>query len=208
MSSSPLSAIINALTQVAAANYVGLAVTAMVVYEYLITLDREVAAVWKRKFAATSMLLLSVRWVMLLIQIIDWLPSTPGRCKPLGILEQVLIVIAYVQTALFSALRACAIWERNLTIFLVVICLGLVPAATNIFAITRGSYQYVGAPFYTCESAVSLSPKLDQIYVPGPQLSDSDGLAGTRIDMGEDIPDYQASMAARDTCVVLGLSSS
>lgn len=50
----------------------------MVVYEYLITLDREVAAVWKRKFTATSMLLLSVRWVMLLIQIIDWLPPLPG----------------------------------------------------------------------------------------------------------------------------------
>lgn len=36
-------------------------ILALVVYEYLITLDSEVATVWKRRLTASSVLLLSVR---------------------------------------------------------------------------------------------------------------------------------------------------
>ena len=49
--------------------------TALVVYEYFITLDQEVATVWKRKFNATSCLLVTTRWVMLLNQIFTWTPG-------------------------------------------------------------------------------------------------------------------------------------
>lgn len=51
---------------------------ALVAYEYLITLDQEVATVWRRKWTATSVLIVSVRWVMVLLQISHWLSVLPN----------------------------------------------------------------------------------------------------------------------------------
>ena len=52
-------------------------VPALVVYEYILTIDREFAVVWKRKFNATSALLISVRWMMVLVQVSGWMGVTP-----------------------------------------------------------------------------------------------------------------------------------
>lgn len=49
---------------------------ALPIYEYLVTLDREHVAVWKRKVNATSLLLLSVRWGMVALAIISAPPAT------------------------------------------------------------------------------------------------------------------------------------
>ncbi|EKM56265.1 uncharacterized protein PHACADRAFT_253302 [Phanerochaete carnosa HHB-10118-sp] len=43
------------------------------VYEFAVTLDQEIAVVWKRKFTATSLLLLSIRWLMVLAPILGCL---------------------------------------------------------------------------------------------------------------------------------------
>lgn len=52
--------------------------TALVVYEYIITLNQEIVAVWKRRWNATSGLLISIRWVMVLSQILSWLTVWPN----------------------------------------------------------------------------------------------------------------------------------
>jgi hypothetical protein len=51
----------------------------LVVYEYVITFDQEVSTIWKRRFIATSILLLSTRWVLVLYQIVPFMPS-PKVC--------------------------------------------------------------------------------------------------------------------------------
>lgn len=51
---------------------------ALVVYEYIITFDQEVVAVWKRRWNATSGLLISIRWVMVFSQILSWLTVWPN----------------------------------------------------------------------------------------------------------------------------------
>lgn len=57
-----------------APNYAGL-----VVYEYFVTFDQEVTQVWMRKPTATSFLLLSTRWIMLVFEIVSALhPSHAG----------------------------------------------------------------------------------------------------------------------------------
>ena len=48
---------------------------AVVIYEYLITIDREVEAVWWRPWTASSLLLLSTRWVMVLSSMLQ--PISP-----------------------------------------------------------------------------------------------------------------------------------
>lgn len=49
---------------------------ALVVYEYIITLDQEAASVWKRNWTASSVLLLSIRWVMILNQVTSYVPAS------------------------------------------------------------------------------------------------------------------------------------
>lgn len=56
-------------------------IAGMVAYEYVITFDQEVAQVWMRRPTATSLLLLSTRWVMAGNQAILVLPALPSKCK-------------------------------------------------------------------------------------------------------------------------------
>ena len=51
---------------------------ALVVYEYLITIDQELAVVWKRQWTPASALLISLRWVMILSQVFHWLNVYPN----------------------------------------------------------------------------------------------------------------------------------
>lgn len=50
-------------------------ISALVVYEYFITIDQEVNIVWKRSMNISSLLLLGVRWVMIAYVIIVSPPS-------------------------------------------------------------------------------------------------------------------------------------
>ena len=51
---------------------------AIVVYEYIITFYDEIKTVWKRRWTATSFLLLSIRWIMVAnVLIIIFVPSVP-----------------------------------------------------------------------------------------------------------------------------------
>ena len=54
----------------------------LTIYEYVVTFDLEVAHVWTRKPSATSLLLLSIRWIMVLSQVPNLTPSEPSGCKP------------------------------------------------------------------------------------------------------------------------------
>ena len=50
--------------------------SALTAHEYVMTLDQEVAAVWRRKWTASSLLLLSVRWVMVFVQVALCIPAS------------------------------------------------------------------------------------------------------------------------------------
>lgn len=46
-------------------------------YEYLITLGDEVAVIWQRPWTATSVLLVSTRWVVVLTNVTGLVPAGP-----------------------------------------------------------------------------------------------------------------------------------
>ncbi|EKM48076.1 uncharacterized protein PHACADRAFT_77010, partial [Phanerochaete carnosa HHB-10118-sp] len=106
-----------------------------IIYEFLITIGDEIEIVWRKPITASSVLLGSVRWCLLLTAILNLAPSTPNNlensCTPLQILTWVLNLIGFVQIALFSALRVFAIWDRSYVWSLVVFVLSIVPFATN-----------------------------------------------------------------------------
>lgn len=56
--------------------------TALVFYDYLITLDQEVRTVWKQKFSAVSLLILFTRWTLLWQAAVNLIPegSVASHC--------------------------------------------------------------------------------------------------------------------------------
>ncbi|GJE94523.1 hypothetical protein PsYK624_106930 [Phanerochaete sordida] len=72
-----MASLADALHQFVTAGYTSAALSALVGYEYLITISQEVDSVWRRQFSLTSVLLISTRWVMLVNQIFQWLPASP-----------------------------------------------------------------------------------------------------------------------------------
>ncbi|EKM56356.1 uncharacterized protein PHACADRAFT_91681, partial [Phanerochaete carnosa HHB-10118-sp] len=99
----------------------------LVVYEYTITLGQEVAVVWKRRFTATSMLLLGIRWFMLLGSILDATPPTYIWCE-----SKFSPIVCHV---VFSALRVYALWQGSPMKYVCLaapLILGVVPVGTNI----------------------------------------------------------------------------
>ncbi|GJE90609.1 hypothetical protein PsYK624_067530 [Phanerochaete sordida] len=60
----------------------GAAVSALTLYEYAITFDQEVQAVWRRRWTISSLLLLSIRAVMVIsaiFQLVSLLPRKAVR---------------------------------------------------------------------------------------------------------------------------------
>ena len=57
-------------------------VAALVVYEYITTIDQEIFCIWTRPFTPTSLLLLSTRWVMLVNGFLPWILSESKQCEP------------------------------------------------------------------------------------------------------------------------------
>ena len=55
---------------------------ALTLYEYAITFDQEVQAVWRRTCTVSSLLLLSIRWVMVLSAIMSLVSLLPRVSAP------------------------------------------------------------------------------------------------------------------------------
>ena len=51
-------------------------------YEYIITLEDEYNAVWRKKKSATSVLLLSIRWIMVVAGMLSFVQSTAQVSNP------------------------------------------------------------------------------------------------------------------------------
>lgn len=142
--------------------------TGLVAYEYIVTFDQEVNSVWARPPSATSVLLVTTRWVMVLNQIINWVPfsqSSTGSCRVIDAVSFSVFFAAMIQMALFSGLRVYALWRdsRLAWVFLAfVFASSSVPIGTNIFQLSRTSAVYEGSPFYDCIFPVDISDRLNR----------------------------------------------
>ncbi|EKM56463.1 uncharacterized protein PHACADRAFT_207695 [Phanerochaete carnosa HHB-10118-sp] len=176
--------LIEAVKQIQAQSYADVAMTAIVVFEYLVTFDQELTCVWQRKFSATSVLLLTTRWVMIINQAIVWMPSTPKtKCSPLSISEKNRSpnspadahFIPSKRIALFAAFRVYALWydwKYKHFLLAVVLTLGFVPVATNIFGWANIVLTYQGPLLDGCAAYINTSDELNMMCVTnGPILA-------------------------------------
>ncbi|EKM57682.1 uncharacterized protein PHACADRAFT_251462, partial [Phanerochaete carnosa HHB-10118-sp] len=139
--------------------------SALVVYEFLITISNEIDIVWKRPVTVSAVLFGSIRWCMLLTATFELAPIIPNNCAPLYILIRVFLLIGYTQTALFSALRVFAISNRSHIWSLVVFALSMVPFMTNLVDAAMTKYTAVTDPIFgtTCDTNFPFSPQADNI---------------------------------------------
>ncbi|KAI0351841.1 hypothetical protein OH77DRAFT_1410310, partial [Trametes cingulata] len=110
---------------------------AFLTYEWLITLDREVALFWRRKLNGASVLFLTNRYLPLLVQVLNissdvrmsdrGLSSCDGFVKAL----QTIQLFQYFPWAAFSALRTFALSRGNWAIAAIVLLLSMVPIGVN-----------------------------------------------------------------------------
>ena len=89
------------------------AIVALVVYEYAITLAQEIDTVWRRSLTATSLVVLTTRWVMVASPLTSFV--TPQRyvsalltrlcanpansCQAINMTGQLLFIISLTQAA-------------------------------------------------------------------------------------------------------------
>ncbi|KAH9926357.1 hypothetical protein B0H21DRAFT_764173 [Amylocystis lapponica] len=120
-------------------SYCALAAAALFTYDYVITLGQELKLVWGRKATGANILFMLNRYLTLAHV---WLSAAPlwgcasGPCDSCYAIIEVGIVLGSLINgfwAVFSALRVYAIHSRKWKLPLLVLLLGLVPAATNLY---------------------------------------------------------------------------
>ncbi|KAI0372708.1 hypothetical protein BV20DRAFT_939448 [Pilatotrama ljubarskyi] len=126
---------------------------ALLAYDYLLTLRREVRFVWSRKFSPATVLFLLNRYAILLLYLVDVITLFPiipevraHTCSGVGRFITVLEVIPYIIWATFSGLRVYALSSRTLSIGAIVFLLSLVPAGVNAYFFSTFTFVDLDPP--------------------------------------------------------------
>ncbi|RPD65617.1 hypothetical protein L226DRAFT_567174 [Lentinus tigrinus ALCF2SS1-7] len=156
-----------------------IAASTFLIYEYLITLDREVGLFWKGKItrAGGSALFLSNRYLPLVTQLLYLVEYTapivsakPSRglvitlryCAIFVKVSGVVVILQYFPWALFSALRTYAL-SKNKAVSLLVLLLSLVTPSINL---ARYGFGVSGI-------VADLSPVIPETCLPTDDLTSS-----------------------------------
>lgn len=141
--------------------------TAMLIWEYLITVDQEISLVWRKKHKVSmpSILLVTIRICMLSTAVGFGIAYLPGlsctELKLVNLFTLVVYVVAIIQTAVFSALRVSALYGRNIWLFLIVLVFGLVPVSTNMYSMAK--MTTITPEGHQCYATLDIPPYQERI---------------------------------------------
>lgn len=150
-------------------NYGRYAVTSLILYDYLLTLSREVELVWHSQRSPAKYTFFYNRYCVLLwafYVVISLLRSSQTSCVAEFIVSSCFDISFFATWAVFSALRVWAISGRDWRPTSLTLALGLVPVATNMLNYIRSKAAYgVGLNgslecIYSSRLSVSLNNKM------------------------------------------------
>lgn len=120
------------------------------IYEYLVTFNMEVAIVWQRRKTAMSVLLLSIRWVMLLNGALAVVPPVMSSTEYVAqqVMQNALTLTGFIQVAVFSMLRVRAFTSKSYMLPGIVLILSFTPFVTNIYTMTHGVFTVVDSSYH------------------------------------------------------------
>ncbi|KAH9888060.1 hypothetical protein C8Q73DRAFT_712010 [Cubamyces lactineus] len=163
--------------QVLIANYIHVSATVVLVYDTIITLDREVAQVWKGGSVWFAVLYGANRYcsianrVMVILERIQWKGQTIQVCGIVSWLDTVLLVITWLAIATFSALRVYALSGKRLWLLLVVLCFGLVLPVADLYQQTTISPFILPSPLAGCNGTSNMSLNAYRLLASGARAS-------------------------------------
>ncbi|KAI0690627.1 hypothetical protein BC835DRAFT_1307812 [Cytidiella melzeri] len=148
---------------------------ALLLYDYLITLQREITTVWSRNCRPATILFLLNRYLSIIYGLLLTVADQSGgqtSCAVITRLFQVVSQLLTVMFALFSALRVYAIWNRSNCLFTVILALNLLPVGVNIYVHAKETLKFEALPFAnTCVSRSQLNPMLLDGIIRGSRVA-------------------------------------
>ncbi|KAL4245134.1 hypothetical protein ABKN59_010529 [Abortiporus biennis] len=122
------------------------ACTALIIYDYSITIDQEVQHIWKTRLNLTSVLFVITRYCSLLVVLgyvaFDLFPTSRSSCLGLWFFMSAAQTLLTTASGIFFVLRTWAIWGRHLLPLAILTPLGL--AAIALPATISLATRYVG----------------------------------------------------------------
>ncbi|RPD60336.1 hypothetical protein L226DRAFT_525611 [Lentinus tigrinus ALCF2SS1-7] len=141
-------------------NYFANAGSSLVVYEYMITLGREVELFWRGRLTGAAILFFFNRYLSLVVDVYGLLENmhVPDKiCPNVARSSKALDILQYFPWAVFSALRAFAL-TKNWPLATLIFLLSMVPLGVNF---AHFAFNSTGANFFTgCLTTDDVSSEL------------------------------------------------
>ncbi|KLO05185.1 hypothetical protein SCHPADRAFT_733824 [Schizopora paradoxa] len=154
-----------ALTAIATFQYYTTSAIVLFYYEYLLTLDREVRLVWKRRFSSLSILFLCLRYTTFLAYIPTLLfvvnpPNNNTVCVAVAHFPGAMSTVSLGIITIFLILRTYAVYYRSLWVLAVTVPFGIVNVVLAAWALTKVKtilFTFGSGSLRTCVPAVLIS---------------------------------------------------
>ncbi|EIW52866.1 uncharacterized protein TRAVEDRAFT_53299 [Trametes versicolor FP-101664 SS1] len=145
-------------------NAIEVAAAALLVYEYLVTLNQEIQLFWARRARAASLLFFTIRYWTLLNYVVFWsLDVAAAHFSDEGCVLAMLkiqfasVSLQYIPWAVLSALRVFALSGKRWPLSVLVFVVASVPAITNLVAF---NFSLTGVKVFTlgCIEQLDVTP--------------------------------------------------
>ncbi|TBU43473.1 hypothetical protein BD309DRAFT_864231 [Dichomitus squalens] len=135
---------------------ISIAATAIIVYDYALTIDLEVQQIWKRDISGTTVLFILTRYITLLQRIFVLISLSPlhslDACNIVSWFQAITTSILAVVMSSIAAVRVFALWNRDYRLFAAIMLAGLLPALANIYFRSASTVFLVPSNLFTCQS--------------------------------------------------------
>ncbi|PFH48724.1 hypothetical protein AMATHDRAFT_49278 [Amanita thiersii Skay4041] len=163
-------AIIESFFRFMKSNYIEVAGTAVLYYDYLLTFDSEVALIWKSPWSLVKVLFLIMRYAPFVDVTskvyYDITPgTTPEGCVAATRISPVCISIGVIVAEILLAIRTWSLWRRNNYVALIFFATGVGCTVPSMFVIRDyfHSIFYIPSPFPLLFPCVTT--KRDNLYI-------------------------------------------
>jgi len=115
---------------------------ALIIYEFLITFDREIACIWKRQFTSATFLWCLNRYTLLVSYAAAitmlYVPFTTEQCMPYVKFPGAIQIVANIASGITLTLRTYALYGREMWVFVILAPLLITEIAVESWAVAGG----------------------------------------------------------------------
>ncbi|KAI0351098.1 hypothetical protein OH77DRAFT_1513980 [Trametes cingulata] len=149
MSVSDADSIVTSVEELTQSNICAVSATALLLFDWMITVDRETEVVWSGSMNVARVLYVLSRIVgpsANIVSMVMFSPVTDEVCRALTNLENVLCLLPYGIWALFASLRTYALSGHKILLSGVIFALMMVPVAVNTYTYVFSEAANYGPP--------------------------------------------------------------